>query len=78
MPYKMCPTCGLRHKPVVAHGAICDLRTAPDKRTRKKCPFHKMLEYGDLVTAYDTTRVFLECGVLLDYGYGYWQKPSPD
>jgi len=56
-------------------GAICDLRTSPDRRARRKCPYHKKMEYGEMVTAYDTIRVFLDCGTLLDYGYGYWVAP---
>ena len=46
------------------------------KRTRRKCPYHKKLEYGELQEFYDTTRIFFDCGTLLDYGYGYYEKPK--
>ena len=54
---------------------VKSLREEPDRRTWKICPLHKRREYGNLVTMYDTVRVFLTCGTMIDYGYGYWQKP---
>lgn len=46
------------------------------KRTRVKCPFHKHLCYGEKQEFYDTTRIFLDCGTLIDYGYGYYEPPK--
>ena len=46
------------------------------KRTRALCPHHKKLEYGELQEFYDTTRVFFDCGTLVDYGYGYYEPPK--
>jgi len=46
------------------------------KRTRRLCPHHKKLEYGELQEFYDTTRVFFDCGAFADYGYGYYEPPQ--
>lgn len=46
------------------------------KRTRRNCPYHKKLEYGELQEFYDTTRVFFDCGTYVDYGYGYYEPPK--
>lgn len=46
------------------------------KRTRRVCPHHKKLEYGELQEFYDTTRMFFDCGTFLDYGYGYYEIPK--
>lgn len=46
------------------------------KRTRRLCPHHKKLEYGELQEFYDTTRIFFDCGTLVDYGYGYYEPPK--
>jgi SAM-dependent MidA family methyltransferase len=46
------------------------------KRTRKICPHHKQLEYGELQEFYDTTRIFFDCGTFADYGYGYYNPPT--
>jgi len=46
------------------------------KRTRRLCPHHKKLEYGELQEFYDTTRVFFDCGTFADYGYGYYEPPK--
>jgi hypothetical protein len=59
----------------MADGAICDMREAPDRRVRRRCPLDKRLCYGQLAEYYDTRRVFFDCGTVLDYGYGYWTKP---
>lgn len=45
-------------------------------RTRAKCPFHKHLCYGERHRYYDTTRIFFDCGTMVDYGYGYYEKPK--
>lgn len=57
-------------------GALCSMEEKPMRRTRRRCPFHQCLHYGRLRIYYDTVRVFFDCGTVLDYGYGYWQKPS--
>lgn len=46
------------------------------KRTRRQCPFHKKLEYGELQEFYDTTRIFFDCGTFVDGGYGYYVPPK--
>lgn len=46
------------------------------KRTRRMCPVHKRLEYGELQEFYDTHRVFFDCGTVADYGYGYYEPPK--
>ena len=46
------------------------------KRTRRLCPHHKKLEYGELQEFYDTTWVFFDCGTFADYGYGYYETPK--
>jgi hypothetical protein len=46
------------------------------KRTRKICPHHKKLEYGELQDFYDTRRIFFDCGTFADYGYGYYDPPK--
>lgn len=46
------------------------------KRTRRLCPFHKKMEYGELQEFYDTTRVFFDCGTFVDHGYGYYELPT--
>lgn len=56
--------------------ALCDLREKPDRRVRRRCPFHKRLCYGRLAEYYDTVRVYFDCGTELDYGYGYWRAPA--
>ncbi len=56
--------------------SICDLRTKRDRRTRRYCPFHKRLCFGVLITCFDTVSVDFDCGTTVDYGYGYWRKPS--
>lgn len=44
-------------------------------RTRKICPYHKKLEYGELQDFYDTRRIFFDCGTIVDCGYGYYEPP---
>ena len=46
------------------------------KRTRRICPHHKRLEYGELQEFYDTTRVFFDCGTFVDCGYQYYEPPK--
>ena len=46
------------------------------KRTRRLCPHHKKLEYGESQEFYDTTRIFFDCGTFADYGYGYYEVPK--
>jgi len=46
------------------------------KRVRRLCPYHKHQCYGTMHEYYDTTRVFLDCGTGLDYGYGDWTPPK--
>lgn len=46
------------------------------KRTRRLCPHHKKLEYGELQDFYDTRRIFFDCGTFVDYGYGYYEPPK--
>ncbi len=46
------------------------------KRTRRLCPHHNQLEYGELQEFYDTTRIFFDCGTFVDYGYGYYEPPK--
>mgnify|MGYP001562260485 CR=1 FL=1 len=45
------------------------------KRTRRLCPHHRKLEYGELRDFYDTIRIFFDCGTFVDYGYGYYKPP---
>ena len=45
------------------------------KRTRRLCPYHKHLCYGELTEYYDTTHVVFDCGTFVDYGYGQWNPP---
>lgn len=52
--------------------AVCDLRIEKDRSVRRRCPKCKKLRYGRMVHYYDTVRVFLECGVMLDFGYECW------
>ena len=56
--------------------AVHIYRCENPKRTRRICPFHKKLEYGELQEFYDTTRMFFDCGTFLDYGYGYYELPK--
>ena len=42
----------------------------------KRVRLFKKLEYGELQEFYDTTRIFFDCGTLLDYGYGYYEIPK--
>lgn len=46
------------------------------KRTRAMCPHHKHLCYGEKQEFYDTTRIFFDCGAMVDYGYGYYDPPK--
>ena len=46
------------------------------RRTRRWCPFHQHLCYGEQHEYYDTRRVFFDCGTLADDGYGYVQRPT--
>ncbi len=45
-------------------------------RTRKMCPYHHHLCYGEKQEFYDTMRIFFDCGTMVDYGYGYYQPPK--
>ena len=45
------------------------------KRTRRMCPYHKHLEYGELQEFYDTVNMFFDCGTQVDYGYSEWRPP---
>ena len=56
--------------------AICSLGLREPARVVRWCPLHKQDEEGLMVYCYDTHRVFLDCGVMVDYGYGYWKPPS--
>lgn len=72
----VCPECGERHDPSIGeifNGAICDLQTEKSKRIEADCPYHKARTAGTRRFYYDTTRDFLDCGVTLDHGYGYYQ-----
>ena len=40
------------------------------------CPHHHQLCYGERQEFYDTTRIFLDCGTYVDYGYGYYEPPK--
>lgn len=46
------------------------------QRTRVMCPYHKHLCYGEKQEFYDTTRIFFDCGTVVDYGYGYYEPPK--
>lgn len=75
-----CGECGERHDPTLEpqfNGALCDLQTEDAERIERECPYHKVLTKGTLRIYYDTHRAFLDCGVTLDYGYGYYQL-SPE
>lgn len=58
--------------------AINYARAFKDRRVRVRCPKCKRLRYGERKHYYDTTRDFLECGVMLDYGYGCWAIDKPE
>lgn len=45
-------------------------------RTRAICPHHKHLCYGERQEFYDTTRIFFDCGTVVDSGYGYYELPA--
>lgn len=60
----------------MARGAICNLETRERERTIRWCPLHKQDEEGLMVYCYDTHRMFFDCGVMADYGYGYWTPPK--
>lgn len=45
-------------------------------RTRVMCPHHKHLCYGERQEFYDTMRILLDCGTVVDYGYGYYDPPK--
>lgn len=45
-------------------------------RTRAMCPHHKHLCYGERQEFYDTTRLFFDCGTVVDSGYGYYERPT--
>ena len=49
--------------------------TAPNTRTRRMCPYHHHLCYGNKQEFYDTTRIFFDCGAMVDFGYGYYDLP---
>lgn len=49
-----------------------------DRRVRRRCPKCRKLRYGDLRHYFDTVRVFLQCGVMVDSGYGYWAIDDPE
>lgn len=51
-------------------------RCESPQRTRRLCPQHKKLEYGELQDFYDTRRIFFDCGTFVDYGYGYYEPPK--
>lgn len=45
------------------------------KRFRRKCPYHKKLEYGTRGDYYDTVHWNFDCGTFVDAGYGEWTPP---
>ncbi len=57
-------------------GAICLMLEEPISRVTADCPYHGRLEAGNRHVAYDTVRIFLDCGTMLDYGYGEWFAPQ--
>ena len=68
----LCPKCGKQHEP----SPILHLYQAANvRRTRRRCPYHKRLCYGERQEYYDTIHVFFDCGTSADYGYGVWREP---
>jgi len=45
------------------------------KRSRRLCPYHNHLCYGELHEYYDTTYMFFDCGTQINYGDGKWREP---
>lgn len=57
-------------------GGLHIYRCENPKRTRIMCPYCKHLCYGEKQEFYDTTRIFLDCGTYVDWGYGYYEPPK--
>jgi hypothetical protein len=51
-------------------------RAKHPKRVRVICPHHHHLCYGEKQEFYDGTRIFFDCGTMVDYGYGYYKPPK--
>lgn len=45
------------------------------RRVRRKCPYHRQLEYATQAEYYDTVHVLFNCGTSVDAGYGEWTPP---
>jgi hypothetical protein len=57
--------------------AICNLKVEPDKRVRRRCPWHKKVESATFRVCYDTYYLFFDCGATVtmgDEGEKIWYK----